>query len=97
MKKNLISRRGVLAGTAAAGLYGLTGPRTCAAEVNWKKYAGTTLEAFAKFVRSQAAGGEATPLRSKLVPNSGVGISGGVLGACRSDAASAVVFTSGEL
>jgi multiple sugar transport system substrate-binding protein len=45
LKKNLISRRSVLAGTAAAGLYGLTGSRSYAAEVNWKKYAGTTLEA----------------------------------------------------
>jgi multiple sugar transport system substrate-binding protein len=41
----MISRRSVLAGTAAAGLYGLTGARSYAAEVNWKKYAGTTLEA----------------------------------------------------
>src|ERR1700709_990789 len=45
LKKSLISRRSVLAGTAAAGLYGLTGPRAYAADVNWKKYAGTTLEA----------------------------------------------------
>ncbi len=45
MNRHLISRRSVLAGTAAAGLYGLTGPKTYAAEVNWKKYAGTTLEA----------------------------------------------------
>ena len=45
MKTHLISRRGMLAGTAAAGLYGLTGPKTYAAEVNWKKYSGTTLEA----------------------------------------------------
>jgi hypothetical protein len=36
MKNNLISRRSVLGGTAAAGLYGLTGPRAYAAEVNWK-------------------------------------------------------------
>ena len=28
MKKNMISRRSVLAGTAAAGLYGLTGARS---------------------------------------------------------------------
>jgi multiple sugar transport system substrate-binding protein len=45
MKKNLISRRSVLGGTAAAGLFGLTGPKAYGAEVNWKKYAGTTLEA----------------------------------------------------
>src|ERR1700709_2281796 len=45
LKKSLISRRSVLAGSAAAGLYGLTGSRSYAAEVNWKKYAGTTLEA----------------------------------------------------
>jgi len=45
LKKNLISRRHVLAGSAAAGLFGLTAPRAYSAEVNWKKYAGTTLEA----------------------------------------------------
>src|ERR1700690_633891 len=45
MKKNLVSRRTVLAGSAAAGLFGLTAPRASPAEVNWKKYAGTTLEA----------------------------------------------------
>ena len=45
MKNSLISRRHVLAGSAAAGLFGLTAPRAYAAEVNWKKYAGTTLEA----------------------------------------------------
>ena len=45
MNKGLISRRHVLAGSAAAGLFGLTAPRAHAAEVNWKKYAGTTLEA----------------------------------------------------
>ncbi len=45
MKKNLVSRRTVLAGTAAAGLFGLTGSRAYAAEPQWKKYAGTTLEA----------------------------------------------------
>ena len=45
MKNSLISRRSVLGGTAAAGLFGLTGPRAYGAEVNWKKYAGTTLEA----------------------------------------------------
>jgi multiple sugar transport system substrate-binding protein len=45
MKNSLISRRHVLAGSAAAGLFGLTAPRADAAGVNWKKYAGTTLEA----------------------------------------------------
>jgi multiple sugar transport system substrate-binding protein len=45
MKKNLVSRRTVLAGAAAAGLFGLTGSRAYAAEPQWKKYAGTTLEA----------------------------------------------------
>ena len=45
MNKGLISRRHVLAGSAAAGLFGLTAQRAQAAEVNWKKYAGTTLEA----------------------------------------------------
>jgi multiple sugar transport system substrate-binding protein len=45
MNKGLISRRHVLAGSAAAGLFGLTAPRAQATEVNWKKYAGTTLEA----------------------------------------------------
>src|SRR6201991_2931693 len=45
MQKNTISRRTLLGATAAAGLYGLTGPKAYGAEVNWKKYAGTTLEA----------------------------------------------------
>jgi multiple sugar transport system substrate-binding protein len=45
MKNSLISRRHVLAGSAAAGLFGLTAQRAYSAEVNWKKYAGTTLEA----------------------------------------------------
>jgi multiple sugar transport system substrate-binding protein len=45
MKKTPISRRAVLAGTAAAGMFGLKGPRAYAAEPQWKKYAGTTLEA----------------------------------------------------
>ena len=45
MTKRLVSRRSVLAGSAAAGLYGLSGSRSHAAEPNWKKYAGTTLEA----------------------------------------------------
>jgi multiple sugar transport system substrate-binding protein len=45
MKSTSISRRGLLAGTAAAGLFGLSAPRVHAAEPQWKKYAGTTLEA----------------------------------------------------
>ena len=43
MKNHLISRRSVLAGTAAAGALSLTG-FPARAEVNWKKYAGTKLE-----------------------------------------------------
>src|SRR5947207_15675035 len=43
MKNRLISRRSVLAGTAAAGALSLTG-FPARAEVNWKKYAGTKLE-----------------------------------------------------
>ncbi|QOZ35817.1 sugar ABC transporter substrate-binding protein [Bradyrhizobium sp. CCBAU 53421] len=43
MSHHLISRRQMLAGTAAAGAVGLTG-FPARAEVNWKKYAGTTLE-----------------------------------------------------
>ena len=43
MKNHLISRRAVLAGTAAAGALGLTG-FPARAEVQWKKYAGTKLE-----------------------------------------------------
>ena len=42
MKDNRISRRAVLAGTAAAGALSLTG-MPARAEVNWKKYAGTKL------------------------------------------------------
>ena len=45
MTNYLVSRRTVLAGTAATGLFGLTGSRAYAAEPQWKKYAGTTLEA----------------------------------------------------
>src|ERR1700722_16040092 len=45
MKNSLIWGRHVRAGSAAASLFGLTAPRAHAAEVNWKKYAGTTLEA----------------------------------------------------
>ncbi|MES5488289.1 sugar ABC transporter substrate-binding protein [Bradyrhizobium sp. INPA03-11B] len=43
MSHHLISRRQMLAGTAAAGAVGLTG-FPAYAEVNWKKYSGTTLE-----------------------------------------------------
>src|SRR5882762_4977840 len=43
MKNNQISRRAVLAGTAA-GAFGLSA-RPARSEVNWKKYAGTKLEA----------------------------------------------------
>ena len=42
MSKHLISRRSVLAGSAAAGAIGLTG-FPARAEVQWKKYAGTKL------------------------------------------------------
>src|SRR5882724_8126961 len=43
--RRAVSRRAVLAGTAAAGALGLTGFPASAAEPNWKKFAGTTLEA----------------------------------------------------
>src|SRR6266436_4032106 len=43
MNNRKISRRAVLAGTAAAGALSLTG-FPARAEVQWKKYAGTTLE-----------------------------------------------------
>ena len=43
MKDTLVSRRAVLAGTAAAGALSLTG-LPARAEPQWKKYAGTTLE-----------------------------------------------------
>src|SRR6201984_2900314 len=43
MKNHHISRRAVLAGSAAAGALSLTG-LPARAEVNWKKYAGTKLE-----------------------------------------------------
>jgi hypothetical protein len=43
MKDHRISRRAVLAGSAAASAYVLTGT-PARAEVNWKKYAGTRLE-----------------------------------------------------
>ena len=43
MKDHRISRRAVLAGTAAAGALSLTG-FPARADVNWKKYAGTKLE-----------------------------------------------------
>ena len=44
MKQHLISRRSVLAGTAAAGALSLTGLPARTAEPQWKKYAGTKLE-----------------------------------------------------
>src|SRR5216683_2540979 len=44
MKDTLVSRRAVLAGTAAAGAVGLSG-FPARAEPQWKKYAGTTIEA----------------------------------------------------
>src|SRR3978361_1140135 len=44
MKNNHISRRAVLAASAAAGALSLTGFPAHAAEPNWKKYAGTKLE-----------------------------------------------------
>src|SRR4029077_12486341 len=43
MKNHLISRRAVLAGSVAAGALSLTGI-PARADVQWKKYAGTTLE-----------------------------------------------------
>jgi hypothetical protein len=43
MSHHLISRRQMLAGTAAAGAVGLAG-FPARAEVNWKKYSGTSLE-----------------------------------------------------
>jgi len=43
MKDTLVSRRAVLAGTAAAGALSLTG-FPARAEPQWKKYAGTTRE-----------------------------------------------------
>ena len=43
MKDHRISRRAVLAGTAAAGALGVSG-FPARAQVNWKKYAGTKLE-----------------------------------------------------
>src|ERR1700730_18357973 len=44
MKDTLVSRRAVLAGTAAAGALGLSG-LPARGEPQWKKYAGTTIEA----------------------------------------------------
>src|SRR3982074_1493521 len=44
MKDTLVSRRAVLAGTAAAGALGLSG-FPARAEPPWKKHAGTTIEA----------------------------------------------------
>jgi multiple sugar transport system substrate-binding protein len=45
MNNHHISRRAVLAGSAAAGALALTGAPAWADQVNWKKYAGTKLEA----------------------------------------------------
>ena len=45
MKNISISRRSLLAGTAAAGALSLSG-FPARADVNWKKYAGTSIEAF---------------------------------------------------
>ena len=45
MKDHRVSRRAVLAGSAAAGALGLAGlPVRAADQVQWKKYAGTKLE-----------------------------------------------------
>src|SRR3954447_6629946 len=44
MKQKLVSRRTILAGSAAAGAMGLVGLPAWAAEMDWKKYAGTKLE-----------------------------------------------------
>ncbi len=44
MKQKLVSRRTVLAGSAAAGAIGLVGIPAWAADVDWKKFAGTKLE-----------------------------------------------------
>ena len=44
MKHKLVSRRAVLAGSAAAGAMGLVGVPAWAAEMDWKKFAGTKLE-----------------------------------------------------
>ena len=44
MREKHISRRAVLAGSAAAGAIGLAGFPSWAADVDWKKYAGTKLE-----------------------------------------------------
>src|SRR5882762_11268697 len=43
MKDMMISRRSLLAGTAAAGAFGLSGV-PANSQVNWKKYSGTKLE-----------------------------------------------------
>src|ERR1700745_1150364 len=45
MNNHHISRRAVLAGSAAAGALALTGAHAWADQVNWKKYSGTKLEA----------------------------------------------------
>ncbi len=44
MKNVTVSRRTMLAGSAATGALGLSGLPAYAAELDWKKYAGTTIE-----------------------------------------------------
>ena len=44
MKQKLVSRRTLLAGSAVAGAMGLVGFPAWAAEVDWRKFAGTKLE-----------------------------------------------------
>ena len=44
MKNTTVSRRTMLAGSAATGALGLSGLPAYAAELDWKKYAGTTIE-----------------------------------------------------
>src|SRR5262245_61005507 len=46
MLSNRISRRTVLKGSVAAGALGMAGVPARAAEPNWKKHAGTSLEVF---------------------------------------------------
>jgi len=79
MTRNRISRRAVLAGTAAAGMMGLTRFPARAAAPEWKKFAGTKLEVIlAKGPRGdnlQKYVGEFTELtgiqvESEQIPNS---------------------------
>ncbi|MBV8700058.1 MAG: twin-arginine translocation signal domain-containing protein, partial [Bradyrhizobium sp.] len=44
MREQRMSRRAVLAGSAAAGAMALSGFPAWAADVDWKKYSGTKLE-----------------------------------------------------